>query len=211
MNGKAEVILVHGLWFGAWTMRPLARALRKSGFDVRRFNYRTTRGGLAAHARRLRAFAARSKHVRQHFVAHSLGGLVTLQMLADFRDLPPGRVVFLASPVHGSTVARKTSRIPGSRKLLGDVRSALESGFKPVSMNRDAGMIAGSKTIGLGLIVGGHGGPGDGTVSISETRVDGLRDHLVLPVTHTSILYSPGVASQAAHFLETGGFMHPNA
>ena len=211
MNGKAEVILVHGLWFGAWTMRPLARALRKSGYDVRRFNYRTTRGGLAAHARRLRGFAARSKHRQQHFVAHSLGGLVTLQMLADFRDLPPGRLVFLASPVHGSRVARKTRKIPGSRKLLGEVRSALESGFRPLTMKRDAGMIAGSKTIGLGMLVGGPGGPGDGTVSISETRLEGLKDHLVLPVTHTSILYSPEVASQAVHFLQTGGFMHPNA
>lgn len=211
MSGPAEVVLVHGLWFGAWTMRPLASQLRKAGFIVRRFNYRTTRGGLTAHARRLRGFAARSKNPRQHFVAHSLGGLVTLQMLADFRDLPPGRVVFLASPVGGSSVARKTRKIPGSRKLLGEIRSALESGFKPASMAREAGMIAGSKTIGLGMLVGGPGGPGDGTVSISETRIDGLKDHLVLPVTHTSMLYSPEVAKQTARFLETGGFKHPPA
>lgn len=211
MSMPEEIVLVHGLWFGAWTMRPLARQLHDAGYTVRRFNYRTTRGGLAAHARRLRAFAARSACRRQHFIAHSLGGLVTLQMLSDFKDLPPGRVVFLASPVGGSAVARKAGRVPGSKKMLGEVRSALETGFRVESITREAGMIAGSKSLGLGMLVGGSGGPGDGTVSISETRVDGLVDHIVLPLSHSSILLSAEVGRQTAHFLETGGFIHANA
>jgi len=209
MVGKAEIILVHGLWFGAWAMAPLARRLRKAGFEVRRFNYRSTRRGLRAHARRLRSFAAQSGAGHQHFLGHSLGGLVALQMLAEFRDLPPGRVVLLGSPLGGSAVARKSEKIPGSSKLLGDVKRSLETGFTERLPGRETGMIAGSKTIGLGMLVGGPGGPGDGTVSLSETRVDGLSDHLVLPVTHTSMLYSGEVASQTVHFLETGGFRHP--
>ena len=56
------------------------------------------------------------------------------------------------------------------------------------------------------MLVGGHDGPGDGTVSIHETRIDGLTDHTVLAVTHSSMLYSAGVADQAACFLENGSF-----
>lgn len=211
MAKRSEIILVHGLWFGAWIMKPLAGQLRKRGYRVRRFNYRTTRGGLDSHARRLRAFAARSRAHHQHFISHSLGGLVTLRMLSVFRDLPPGRVVLLGSPVGGSSVARKTQRVPGSQRFLGDVRSALHSGFNELSPGREVGMIAGSRSLGLGLLVGGHDGPGDGTVSIHETRVDGLTDHLVLAVTHSSMLYSADVADQAAGFLENGSFNPPSA
>ena len=67
-------------------------------------------------------------------------------------------------------------------------------------------MIAGSTKLGLGLLVGGAGKTSDGTVSIGETSVDGLTDHLVLSVTHTGMLYSGAVARQVAAFLETGRF-----
>ena len=47
---KGEIVLVHGLWFGAWSLGPLAWRLERSGLPVRRFSYRTTRAGLDDHA-----------------------------------------------------------------------------------------------------------------------------------------------------------------
>jgi pimeloyl-ACP methyl ester carboxylesterase len=205
----AEIVLVHGLWFGSWAMSRLARRLVKDGFTVRRINYRTTRGQLADHAARLREFASQSNTKTQHFVGHSLGGLVILKMLSMYEDIAPGRVVFLGSPLRGSVVARKMEKVPGAPKLLGKVRTALEEGFEGIPGGREAGMIAGSKSLGLGWLVGGTRGPGDGTVAIAETQVGGLADHCVLPVTHTSMLYSRAVAEQTAHFLKSGGFDCP--
>lgn len=204
---RPEVILVHGLWFGSWAMSRLANRLGRKGFTVRRINYRTTRGDLAEHAQRLQAFAALSTAPTQHFVGHSLGGLVILKLFSTGVEIPPGRLVFLGSPLKGSRVARKAAAIPGAATLFGKIRTALDDGYSVVPDGRDVGMIAGSKSAGLGWLVGGTGGPGDGTVAVAETMADGLTDHCLLPVTHTSMIFSARVAEQAAYFLENGRFM----
>ena len=109
---NSEVMLVHGLWFGSWAMAPLARKLQAAGFAVRRFSYPTTAAQLDRHSRELLKFARQSDAPRQHFVGHSLGGLVTLHMLNQVNDLAPGRVVLLGSPLDGSLIARRSA---GSR------------------------------------------------------------------------------------------------
>ena len=206
MEKNSEVILVHGLWFGSWAMARLAKKFRAEGFGVRRFSYSTTAGDLRAHAAELREFARASQADQLHFASHSLGGLVTLAMLGAEEGLPPGRVVLMGSPLDGSIVARRSRKIPGAEKLLGEIRSTLERGYEYLPGDRETGMIAGSRAIGLGVLVGGAGKPGDGTVAVRETRAAGLQDHLELPVTHTGMLYSAEVARQAACFLKFGSF-----
>jgi chloramphenicol-sensitive protein RarD len=203
-----EVILVHGLWVGAWVMARLAQQLAARGYSVRRYSYRSTGEDFQTQAQRLATFARASRAGELHFVAHSLGGLVTLKMLAEEDRLPPGRIVLLGSPLGGSEVARKTLRLPAGDRLLGAARTPLEAGYGQIPANRETGMIAGLKSLGLGMLVGGAGLPGDGTVALSETRVPGLQDELALPVTHTGLLYSAEVARQTVNFLRTGRFEH---
>lgn len=203
---KAEIILVHGLWFGAWAMRPLARRLAFTGLPVRRFGYHSTRFSLDEHAQRLNEFAQRSDVETRHFVAHSLGGLVTLRMFSLFPETRPGRVVMLGSPLKGSVVARKASHIPGSKALLGEVQQALWKGYPRLRSGHENGVIAGSRSIGLGTLVGAHRMEGDGTVALKETRIGGLTDYIILPVTHTGMLYSKEVARQAVFFIRRGHF-----
>lgn len=206
MDKRSEIILVHGLWFGSWAMARLAKKLQAEGFRVRRFSYKTTTGGLRAHAAELLEFARASQSDQLHFASHSLGGLVTLGMLNATEGLPPGRVVLMGSPLDGSVVARRSRKVPGAEKLLGEIRSTLERGYQFLPGDRETGMIAGSRAVGLGMLVGGAGKPGDGTVSVRETLAAGLNDHLVLPVTHTGMLYSAEVARQAGYFLKFGSF-----
>jgi len=210
-TARSEVILVHGLWFGSWAMASLARKLRADGFAVRRFDYSSTAGTLDAHSAQLLGFARQSSAQRLHFVGHSLGGLVCLHMLNDGQDIPPGRLVLLGSPLAGSAIARRTGGIPGAEKLLGQIRTALQAGYGQLGSGRQTGMIAGTRSIGLGMLLGGTGKPGDGTVTVDETRTRGLKDHLLLPVSHTGMLYSSEVARQAGCFLRTGSFDWPLA
>jgi pimeloyl-ACP methyl ester carboxylesterase len=207
----ASVILVHGLWFGPWAMARLARRLRGEGFLVRRFNYASTAGSLQEHAHELLEFSRQVGSAQQslHFVGHSLGGLVTLRMLGQETGLPPGRVLLLGSPLDGSHVARRSSGIPGAGKLLGSARETLHSGYGQLPTDRDTGMIAGTRALGLGMLLGGAGSPSDGTVSVAETRTTGFKDHLLLPVTHTGLLFSSEVARQSAVFLRSGSFHWP--
>jgi pimeloyl-ACP methyl ester carboxylesterase len=174
MMAHTEVIVVHGLWFGSWAMASLARKLEAAGLVCRRYSYATTADGLDQHAAGLRQFVAKSPAKTVHFVAHSLGGLVTLNMLEIYDWVAPGRIVLLGSPLGGSVTARKAARIPGSEKLMGDIRSALHQGYGQVPPDRETGMIAGTRGIGLGMLVGGVGGPGDGTVALRETHMPGL-------------------------------------
>ena len=76
-----EVILVHGLWYGPWTLSKLEKALGEQGYITRKFKYAPTSDNLDAHAGNLHAFARETVSAEQHFLGHSLGGLLILRML----------------------------------------------------------------------------------------------------------------------------------
>lgn len=199
------VVLVHGLWYGRAGLVLLDRRLQKAGFPVRRFSYPALRQSLSADARALRDFIIQNDCDQLSLVGHSLGGLVILRMLDEYAGIPPGRVVLLGSPVRGSRVARRAGARRLFRPLIGPVRPELEAGFSQAPAGRETAVIAGSRSFGLGRLFGSLDTPDDGTVSLSECRLDNARV-CVFPVTHTGLVTAPGVARAVAGFLATGRF-----
>jgi hypothetical protein len=51
-----------------------------------------------------------------------------------------------------------------------------------------------------------HPGSSDGTIYVDETRIPGMKEHLVLHVSHTGLPFSAAVAKQTAAFLRSGRF-----
>jgi pimeloyl-ACP methyl ester carboxylesterase len=205
---KQEVVVVHGLWLGNWAMGRLASRLTSAGFRARKFSYSTTREDLQAQTDALFSFARLEDGSLPHFVAHSMGGLITLQMLLRHPEVASGRVVLMGSPVKGSAAAAEFRRWPGGETLLGKARPTLAEGVPDWPDSREVGMIAGTRAFGLGVLAGGARKPGDGTVMSDESQHERLRDRLELPSTHTSMLFSSEAANQAAEFLRTGHFIH---
>ena len=72
---------------------------------------------------------------------------------------------------------------------------------------RDVGVIAGTVPLGFGQLVAKFDEDNDGTIGVSETRLEGLKDHLILPVSHKGMLVSSVVADQAAAFIKRGEFL----
>jgi pimeloyl-ACP methyl ester carboxylesterase len=209
-----EVVLVHGLWYRSWSLRPTGKHLQKAGFSCSYFNYPTWIKDPVASTGDLLNFCRSRQAQTLHLVGHSLGGLLIIKMLEELSEndpglLPPGRVVLLGSPLGGSSVARKITRAGVGRIFLNHSRNNLIDGVDYLPGDRECGMIAGNRPRGLGRITGALEGPNDGTVAVSETAPGQLNDHIVLPLSHTGLLFSSDVAFQTRTFLQTGSFNHP--
>jgi pimeloyl-ACP methyl ester carboxylesterase len=197
-----RVLLLHGLWMRAFALRQLAQRLQQGGFTVATFDYPSVSGGpdvaLPELARRMQRADA--------VVAHSLGGLMTLETLRAHADLPVQRVVCLGSPLRGSGAARTLSKAPVASWTVGRSAQLLCRGCEPWAGSAQVGMIAGTKPVGLGGLVARFAEPHDGTVAVSETRLEGLADHVELDASHTGLVFSPRAAALTIQFLRHGRF-----
>jgi alpha-beta hydrolase superfamily lysophospholipase len=177
------------------------------GFATHPFSYATMHASVAEVVGQLAATIA-TLPPPVHLVGHSLGGLMLLKLFELRPEQPPGRVVLLGSPASGSHAARSVAGWAVGPSLLG--RIALDEIVGCTGrcwiQPRELGVIAGSTSAGLGRLVSHLPEPNDGTVAVEETRVEGMTDHIVLPVTHTGMLASASVAEHTARFLETGRF-----
>ncbi len=213
------MVYVHGLWLNGWESMILRRRLgERMNCQTASFSYSSVGSGITENARALAEFLERISADTLHLVAHSLGGLVVLEMFervlspegrfAGGRVLPPGRIVLLGSPVQGSVAARHLAGLPFGKSMLGLTANQvlLDSRARRWNGQRDLGVIAGSLPLGLGRLVGALDGAHDGTVRVDETRLPGARQHLTVRTSHSSLVYSGDVARQAAAFLSEGRF-----
>jgi hypothetical protein len=207
---QETVVLVHGLWVHGIAMALLRRRLERSGFRVFAYSYPSVRLTFAENAARLARYCRDVGALRSHFVGHSLGGLIVLRMLEENAGIAPGRVILAGVPVAGSHSARGLVRLPGGRALLGrSMVEWMEPGRLSCSLGCDIGVIAGRMPVGAGRIVAPDlPVPHDGAVSVEETRLPAMRDHIVLNVSHSGMLVARAVAQQVEAFLRNGAFEH---
>jgi len=204
---RDTVLLVHGLWFGGWSMSWLCHRFREAGFTTEALSYDSFTGAPEEHVARL-AQAVGSCVGTVHLIGHSMGGVVVLRyLLGSSRPARAGRAVLLGTPARGSQAALAFERQPWGRTLLGKSIGLWRSAFpEAIDGGLEIGSIAGSEPFGLGALFVSLPPPSDGVVTVDETRIPGLRDHIVLPVSHTGMLFSNAVAHQATAFLRTGRF-----
>lgn len=202
------VVLVHGLWVHGIAMELMRRRLARAGYQAIAYSYPSMRLTLTQNATRFARYLGELSASRLHLVGHSLGGLIVLRTLELASPLPPGRVVLAGTPFVESYAARRLESFRGGRTVLGrSLPEWLESAHAKPAPEREIGVIAGSSPFGLGrLIVPEVPRPSDGVVSVAETRLPGMRDHIVLPVSHSGMLLSRAVADQVRAFLRDGAF-----
>lgn len=206
------IILIHGLWMRGIVMLPQQRWLTRRGFSVRRYSYPSMRRGLQHNARALSQFVASTNSDNIHLVGHSLGGLVALSMLAQYRDPRVRRVVLMGSPCMGCHCASVLLRTPSLAAIVGrSLKEWLELPRTQFPDSPEIGVLSGSRSLGLGRLISGLPRPNDGVVSVTETRLPEARDFITLPVSHSEMLISRACADQVAAFLGSGSFKHEGA
>jgi len=190
----------------------MEQALSDKGYSVYNVSYASTRKNIAQLAEEAIGPALKlcpAEH-KLHFVTHSLGGILVRQYLLHHAIENLGRVVMLGPPNKGSEVVDKLGDFPGFHFINGDAGLELGTGESSVpnrlgAANFDLGIIAGTRSINL-ILSRMIPGPDDGKVSVESTKLEGMRDHVEMEVTHPFMMRNSKVIEQVIQYLETGRF-----
>lgn len=211
-SGAEHVVLLHGIARTRRHMRPLAMFLAKEGYRAHNLGYPSTRATIESVsedlATQVGTLTADAPLV--HFVGHSMGGLVARAVIRMRRPERLGRVVQLGTPNRGSEVAQFWKRFAFFRLIYGPAGLELGTDWERLDarlgpVDYELGIIAGDRSlapISSWLIEG----PDDGKVSVARTRLEGMADHRVMPVTHPFMPANRAVAREVVQFLRTGHF-----
>ena len=190
-NAKRMTILVHGLAGFGWTFRDMKPALNEAGIAAEHWNYASTRGSLSEHVAAFHAVMNALDGVEEvSFVAHSLGGLLLRQALAD--ESQPWRkrmrvrgLILIGTPNQGAALADRFKDNGFFKIGLDQAGQDLTSGYAAtipvptVPYFLVAGKLAGE---GNPLIPGAD----DGMVAVTEVRIKPHDELLIIDGNHAA-------------------------
>jgi pimeloyl-ACP methyl ester carboxylesterase len=191
-DNQDGVILLHGISRTALSFRKMQAALEATGFATLNIDYPSRRHALEALAEHIHPAVTRLAaeiEGQLHFACHSMGGLLARVYIARYRPERLGRVVMLGTPNGGSEIADRLKNVslyrawfgPAGAQLVTRRDAATATLFPPIDY--PVGIIAGNRSVdpAASLLLPK---PHDGRVSVENTKLDGMADHIVIGTSH---------------------------
>ena len=210
------VVLLHGIGMRGYVMKRLETALIAQGYRVVNVSYPSRKMSFEKLAGEYLPAQLEANDVacapRLNFVTHSLGSLIVRKLIQDARPANLGRVVMIGPPNHGSTAADEARHSALLSEFLGENLTRLGTGENSIvstlgPADFEVGIIAGEVAINpvFGKVLEGKN---DGAVTVESAKLEGMRDFIVVPYSHTVMLWRDEVIQQALTFLREGKFTH---
>jgi pimeloyl-ACP methyl ester carboxylesterase len=192
-------------------------AIEAAGFATQNLGYDSRRKPLQSLAEDIHPAIQRFAHDLDgsvHFVGHSMGGLLTRAYLARHRPQRLGRVVMLGTPNGGSEIADRLKNFtvyrayfgPAGQQLMTERDSTTHAILPPA--NYPVGIIAGDRSIDP-ISSAFLPKPNDGRVSVENTKLAGMTDHIIVSASHTWLARNQSAIDQTIAFLRGGRFSRP--
>jgi esterase/lipase len=213
-NSGDYVVILHGITRSNKHMQKLATYLQKDGFDIINLNYPSTTNKIEDLTEIINKeiFQRTTEKKPIHFIGYSMGGLVVRALIHKYNYKNLGKVVQLAPPNQGSEVADFVKNFWPYKKIFGPAGQQLitdQSAVKHIfgEVNYELGIIAGNATIDpiSSAIIPGEN---DGKVAVKRTKLEGMKDHIVVSASHTFFPSNKEVQKQTLYFLKNGNFKH---
>ena len=202
---KETVILLHGMGRSRLSMVVLSHRFKQAGYRTLNFPYSQMGSSLNELSDKLKGFIQeRVNTPRYNLVAHSLGNVIIRN--AFRKEWPPGlgRIVMLAPPNQPADLAKRFKKNLIYRLFTGDSGQKLseEEFYADLPVPEvDFGVIAGDKGQKLSFAE-----PNDGLVAVKETKLEEMKDFIVLQHAHTFIMNCRDTFEHCKSFIETGNF-----
>ena len=213
-EARATVVLLHGLNRSATSMSTLAGAIADAGYRAVNVDYPSAEHDVFTLSRHVRNVLHRccpqALSDGMHFVTHSLGGILLRIWIEEQPHQRVRNSVMLGPPNQGSELVDELESSALFKLVTGPAGQQLGTGDDSVplalgAVTFDVGVIAGRASLNP-LYSWVIPGPDDGKVSVPRTQVAGMRDFLVLDVSHSFMMNNPTVIAQTLHFLQHGRF-----
>ena len=204
-----KVVILHGLYMHGVVMQPLSHRLRQYGLETQVITYNT----IAIEQEKVfsKIDAALSGSQPNILIGHSLGGLIIKQYLSVRQPTLQhvSHVIAIGSPIKGASIVKRIQQL-GIGALLGNSpQHGLNLHDDNWSFPQKLGCIAGTLPVGVRSILGMDKSiMSDGTVTVEETMIAGMTDHIQTPSSHTSLIYNTFVPLQIDHFIKHDFFLH---